>query len=38
MIGNSPEDLNSNRLFVKLNWFICNQLPVLLDHRACVVL
>ena len=27
--GNSPEVLNFNRLFLKLNRFICNQPPVL---------
>ena len=32
VIGNSPEVLNSNRLFLKLNRFICNYLPVLPDH------
>ena len=32
MIGNFPAVLNLNRLFLKLNRFICNQLPVLPDH------
>ena len=32
MINNFPAVLNSNRLFLKLNRFICNELPVLLDH------
>ena len=34
LIGNFPADLNFNRLFLKLNWFICNQLPVLPNHRC----
>ena len=38
MIGNFPAVLNFNRLFLKLNRFICNQLPVLPDHRTIVVL
>jgi hypothetical protein len=29
MIGNPPEVLNFNRLFLKLNQFICNKLSVL---------
>ena len=38
MIGNFPAILNINRLFLKLNRFICNQPPVLPDHRSeCVV-
>ena len=28
MLGKSPEVLNFNRLFLELNRFICNQLPV----------
>jgi hypothetical protein len=32
MIGNFPEVLNFNRLFLKLNRFIYNQLPVLPNH------
>ena len=32
MIGNFPAVLNFNQLFLKLNRFICNQLPVLPDH------
>ena len=32
MIGNFPAVLNFNWLFLKLNRFICNQLPVLPDH------
>ena len=32
MIGNFPAALNFNRSFLKLNRFICNKLPVLLDH------
>ena len=28
MIGNFPAVLNFNQLFLKLNQFICNQLPV----------
>jgi hypothetical protein len=32
MIGNSPAALNFNRLFLKLNQFICNELPVLPGH------
>ena len=32
MIGNFPAVLNFNRLFLKLNRFICNLLPVLPDH------
>ena len=35
VIGNSPEVLmNFNRLFLKLNWFICNQLSVP-PHHCC---
>jgi hypothetical protein len=34
MIGNFPAILNFNRLFLKLNSFICNYLPVLPDHRV----
>ena len=33
VIGNSPAILNFRRLFLKLNCFICNQLPVLPNHR-----
>ena len=29
IIGNFPEVLNLDRLFLKLNWFICNKPPVL---------
>ena len=32
MIGNFPAVLNFNRLFLKLNRFVCNELPVLPDH------
>ena len=32
MINNLTVVLNFNRLFFKLNRFICNQLPVLSDH------
>ena len=32
MVGNFPALLNFNRLFLKLNRFICNYLPVLPDH------
>ena len=32
MIGNFPAVLNFNRLFLELNRFICNYLPVLSDH------
>ena len=32
MSGNFFAILNFNRLFLKLNWFICNYLPVLPDH------
>ena len=36
MIGNFPAVLNFNRLFLKLNRFIFNWLPVLPDHSdAC---
>ena len=34
MIGNFPAVLNFNRLFLKLDRFICNSLPVLPDHRC----
>ena len=34
MIGNFPAVVNFNRLFLKLNRFICNKLPVLPDHRS----
>ena len=34
MIGNFPAVLNFDRLFLKLYRFICNQLPVLRDHRT----
>ena len=33
MIGNFPAVFNFNRLFLKLNKFVCNKLPVLADHR-----
>ena len=32
MIGSFPAILNFNRLFLKLNRFICNYLPILPDH------
>ena len=32
MIGNFLAVLNINQLFLKLNQFICNYLPVLSDH------
>ena len=32
MIGKFPAFLNFNRLFLNLNRFICNLLPVLPDH------
>ena len=32
MIGNSPKVSNFNRLNLKLNWFICNQPPVLPEY------
>jgi hypothetical protein len=32
VIGNFLEVLNFNRLFLKLNRFICNYLPILPDH------
>ena len=35
MIGNFLAVLNLNRLFLKLNQFICNYLPVLHDHCLC---
>ena len=34
MIGNFPDVLNFNRLFLKLNRFICNYLPVLPGHSV----
>ena len=34
MFSNFPAVLNFNRLFLKPNQFICNQLPVLPDHRS----
>ena len=34
IIGDFPAVLNFNRLFLKLNRFICNQLPVLPDHTC----
>ena len=35
MVGSFPAVLNNfNQLFLKLNRFICNQLPVLPDHRS----
>ena len=37
MIGNFPAILNFNRFFLKLSQFICNQLPVLPDHRSEVL-
>ena len=33
MIGNFPAVLKFNQLFLKLNRFICNELPLLPDHR-----
>ena len=36
MIGNFPTILDFNRLFLKLNQFICNKLPFLRNHRAKV--
>ena len=33
MIGKFPTVLNFNRFFLKLNWFICNYMLVLPDHR-----
>ena len=33
IIGEFHGILNFNWLFLKLNCFICNHLPVLLDHR-----
>ena len=33
MFGSFLAALNFNRLFLKLNRFICNQLPVLPDRR-----
>ena len=35
MIGNFPAVFNFNRLFLKLNQFICNYLPVLPEHSRC---
>ena len=32
MTGKFPAVFNFNRLFLPLNRFICNQLPVLPDH------
>jgi hypothetical protein len=32
VIGNPPEVLTFNQLFLKFNQFICNQLPVLPDN------
>ena len=32
MVGNFSTVLNFNRFYLKLNRFICNQLPVLPDH------
>ena len=32
MIGNFPAVLNFNQFFLKLNWFIRNELPVLPYH------
>ena len=34
IIGNFHALLNFNRLYLKLNQFICNQLPNLPDHRV----
>ena len=36
MTGKFPAVLNLNRLFLKLNRFICNYLPVLPDPRLTV--
>ena len=33
MIGNSYEVMNFDRLFLELNWFICNSPRVLPGHR-----
>ena len=33
MIGDFPAALNFDRLFLKLNWFIYNELQVVLNHR-----
>ena len=38
MVGYFPEVLHFNRLFLKLNRFICNQMPVLPDHCLELVL
>ena len=38
MLGHFPAVLNFNRLFLKLIRFVCNQLPVLPDHRSNVTL
>ena len=32
MVGDFPAVLNFNQLFLKLNWFINNELTVLPDH------
>ena len=34
MIGNFPAVLNYHQLFLKLTRFICNELPVLPNHRS----
>ena len=34
MISNFPAVLDLNRLFLKLNRFICNQLPVLTPQSS----
>ena len=34
MMGKFPAVFNFNRLFLQLNQFICNQVPVLPDHRS----
>jgi hypothetical protein len=36
MMGNFPEILKVNRLFLRLGWFICNWLSVLPVHRLLV--
>ena len=38
MVGNFPAVFNFNRLFLKLNRFICDQLPVLPDHSCGFIL
>ena len=38
MTGNFPAVSNTNRLFLKLNRFICNQPPVLPGHRSRPIL